>query len=80
MDVPLATKFIYLKSLLYGDAISLVEHLLQGSDYYKDNYHAVWTMLNDCYENKKRLFSNALNSFLDLSIMDGKKYKYKNKI
>ena len=28
MDVPLATKFIYLKSLLYGDARSLVEHLL----------------------------------------------------
>ena len=68
-DVPLATKFIYLKSLLYGDARSLVEHLLQGSE---ENYNAVWTLLNGHYENKRRLFSDAVNAFLDLPILDGR--------
>ena len=69
VDVALATKFIYIKSLLYGDARSLVEHLLQGSE---KNYHAVWTLLNDHYENKRRLFSDAVNAFLDLPILDGR--------
>ena len=69
IDVPLATTFIYLESLLYDDATSLVEHITQESD---QNYNAVWTLLNDRNENKRILFTNALNASLNLPIMDGR--------
>ncbi|XP_049877550.1 uncharacterized protein LOC126374847 [Pectinophora gossypiella] len=60
-----AQKLQYLKSKLRGEPERLIQHLQISSD----NYVGAWEILNNRYENKKRIFNSHIGALMNLPVM-----------
>lgn len=60
-----AQKLQYLKSKLRGEPERLIQHLPISSE----NYLGAWDILNNRYENKKRIFNSHISALMNLPVM-----------
>ncbi|XP_032589334.2 uncharacterized protein LOC116804772 [Drosophila mojavensis] len=66
-DISDTRKLNYLKSCLKGDAQMVVSHLLSGS---AASYNSAWELICKRYENKRKIFANAVNQLVDLELLE----------
>ncbi|XP_043867339.1 uncharacterized protein LOC122757838 [Drosophila mojavensis] len=66
-DISDTRKLNYLKSCLKGDAQMVVSHLLSGS---AASYNSAWELICKRYENKRKIFANAVNQLVDMELLE----------
>lgn len=59
--IPEASKLVYLKSVLRGDAVALISEMATTDT----NYMTAWNLLKETYENKRVIFNHAMNTLLN---------------